>query len=81
MLKPVVCSNFSPVDLVWILRVDFELRLIQFRDQVDREFLKADPLYQVFEVIFLVIWKTLSPVGLHHMNFGRGKCCLSFTNH
>ena len=52
MLKPVVCNNVSPVDLVCILRVDFELRLILFRDQVDREFLKADPLYQVFKVIF-----------------------------
>ena len=43
MLKRVVCSNVSPVDLVWILRVEFELMLIQFRDQVDRTFLKANP--------------------------------------
>ena len=57
MSQPVVCSN---VDLVWILQVDFELRLIQFRDQVDRKFLKADLLYQVFEVTFLIIWKTQS---------------------
>ena len=38
MLKPVVYSNVSQVDLAWILRVDFELRLIRFRDQVDRKF-------------------------------------------
>ena len=52
MLKPVVGSNVRPVDLVWILHVDFEPRLIQFRDQIDRKCLMANPLYHVFKIIF-----------------------------
>ena len=40
MLKALVCGNISPVDFIRILRVDFEFRLVQFRDQVDRKILK-----------------------------------------
>ena len=36
-------------------------------------FLTRDPLYQVFPVIFLMIWWHLSPVESHHVNFGSGK--------